>query len=83
MHLRDFNTSWKSEGGEGGRKLQHHEKGSFLIDNQVKICLENGGKIINDGVGGYSSEELHEHGDYRRMVENKKEVLRPIVEVRK
>jgi hypothetical protein len=40
-------------------------------------------RLLNDGVRGYSSGELHEHGDYRRMVESKKEVPRLVVEVKK
>jgi hypothetical protein len=39
-------------------------------------------RSLNDGVGGYSSGELHEHGDLRRMVESQEEVPRPIVEIK-
>jgi hypothetical protein len=37
----------------------------------------------SDGVGGCSSGELHEHGDWKKMVESQEEVPRPIVEVKR
>ncbi len=40
-------------------------------------------RLLNDGIGGYSSGELHEHGHSRRMVENQKEVPRPVAKIRK
>jgi hypothetical protein len=40
-------------------------------------------RLLNDGVGGYSSGELHEHGDCRRMVESQKEVPRLVAEVKR
>jgi hypothetical protein len=40
-------------------------------------------RLLNDGIGGYSSGELHEHGDSRRMVESQKEVPRHVAEIRK
>jgi hypothetical protein len=40
-------------------------------------------RLLSDGIGGYSIGELHEHGDYKRMVESKKGVPRLVVEVRR
>jgi hypothetical protein len=40
-------------------------------------------RLLNDGIGGYSNEELHEHGDSKRMVESQKAIPRPVVEVKK
>jgi hypothetical protein len=40
-------------------------------------------RLLSNGIGGYSSGELYEHGDCRRMVESQKEVPRLIAEVRR
>jgi hypothetical protein len=40
-------------------------------------------RLVSDGVGGYSSGELHEHGDYMKMVESQKEVPRLVTKVKR
>jgi hypothetical protein len=37
----------------------------------------------NDGIGGYSSGEFHEHGDWKKMVESQEEAPQPVTEVKK
>jgi hypothetical protein len=37
----------------------------------------------SDGISNYSSGELHEHGEGRRMVESQEEAPRPIIEIKK
>jgi hypothetical protein len=39
-------------------------------------------RSLNEGVGGCSNGELHEHGDLKRMVESQEELPRLVVEIR-
>jgi hypothetical protein len=39
-------------------------------------------RSLNDGIGGCSSGEFHEHGDLKRMVESQEEVPKLVAEIR-
>jgi len=72
----DLGISWKGKVGEGGRRLQHHEKTNFSKDSQINICFGEWGQdhhlttLVVMQVG-----EFHEHGDWKQMMEVKKTFL--------